>query len=158
MKQHIVPGAIAAAVAATVAGGGLYVAPKRVEQVQHSVMASKHAWPDLTDQQKRALADDFATFNRARPLKLLILCADGAACTDLAEDIDDAAELAHVDSALDRPVTPVGYGIGIFADAGNSEEAHAVAAAIGDVIGRAVEVKAGAADGYVMIVIGKHPQ
>lgn len=152
MKQHLIPGAIAAVVAASIAGGVAHYAP--VKQVVHSVNASKHAWPDLTDAQKADMVERLAPF---KGTKILILSAD-AASTDLAQDIDDAAELAGVDSALDRPMLPLGYGIGVQAEGGD-ERAAQLADALGAVTGAKVDIIRAktASSGYPLwVVIGKH--
>jgi hypothetical protein len=154
MKQHLIPGAIAAAVSAAIAGGVAHYAPVKVEHVQHSIMTSKHAWPDLTDVQKADLAARFGPLAGAR---ILILSAD-AASTDLAQDIDDAAEAAGVDSALDRPMLPLGYGIGVQAEEGDGN-GDALAVALAAVTGAKVGVIRAktSASGYPLwIVIGKH--
>jgi hypothetical protein len=154
MKEHVIPGAIAAVVASSIAGGIAYYAPAKVEQVQHAIMTSKHAWPDLTDGQKADLAARLAAF---KGTKILILSAD-AASTDLAQDIDDAAEVAGIDSALDRPMLPLGYGIGVQAEAGD-DKGDALAAAISAVTGFKAEVTSAktTSSGYPLwIVIGKH--
>jgi hypothetical protein len=154
MREHLISGAIAIAVAASVSGGIAHYAPAKVQQVLHSVNASKHAWPDLTDAQKTELAGKLAALNGT---KILILSAD-AASTDLAQDIDDACEQAGVDSALDRPMLPLGYGIGIQAEAGD-DKADALAAALATVTGAEVKVTTAktASSGYMLwIVIGKH--
>jgi hypothetical protein len=158
MKEHIIPGGIAAAVAAAVAGGGVYVSPKRIEQVQHSIMTSKHAWPDLTDAQKAELA---ARLKAMAPIKFEIVSAD-ASSVDLAQDLDDAAEDAGagVESVLDRPASPLGYGIGVQGEAGDTK-VDELAAALKAVTGREVAVIRGptASSGYPLwILIGKEPR
>jgi hypothetical protein len=152
MKEHVIPGTIAAVIAAAIAGGVSKYAPVKVEQVQHSIMTSKHAWPDLTDKQKSDLA---AALPKGG--KLLILSAD-AASTDLAQDIDDAAELAGVESALDRPALPLGYGIGVQCEDGDPSGA-VLAAALGHIMGVQVDLihATTKGSGYPLwVVIGKH--
>jgi hypothetical protein len=152
MKQHVIPGAIAAVVAASIAGGVAHYAP--VQQVVHSIAVSKHAWMDLSDPQKADLAARLAPL---KGMKILILSAD-AASTDLAQDIDDAAEAAGVDSALDRPMLPLGYGIGVQAEEGDGH-ADELAAALAAVMGAKVDViraKTGTSGYPLWIVIGKH--
>lgn len=155
MKQHLIPAAIAAAVA----GGVLYLAPKRIEQpIVHSIMTSKHAWPDLTDAQKAALA---VRLKALAPIAFEIVSAD-AASVDLAQDIDDAAEDAGdgVSSVLDRPAAPLGYGLGVQGEPGDAK-ADALAAALREVTGAEVNVLRGptAASGYPLwILIGKAPR
>ena len=80
------------------------------KQITHAVNASKHAWPDLTDDEKAALAEVLKTVPKT--VKFDIICND-AGCNDLAMDIDDAMEKAGLDSFLDRSLGPLGYGIDI---------------------------------------------
>jgi hypothetical protein len=126
MKAHLTHGAIAAAIAGSMIVGGDVVAPRHITQVTHSVQASKHAWPDLSGAEVDALAAALAPL---KGKKVIILCGD-AACTDLAQDIDDAMETAGVDSLLDRPALPLGYGIGVAATNEARESAVTLAAAI----------------------------
>jgi hypothetical protein len=168
---------LAAAIACVISAGAYTFMPPReithrvTEQVNHTVNASKHAWPDLTDAQKVGLAGSLKLISAGRgdsgdavsggaaPLKLAIICGDGA-CTDLAQDIDDAAELAGVDSVLDRPFSALGYGVGVQAEAGDAR-GPALAAVLSDVIGGPVAATIGSTrmSGYpVWIVIGKHPK
>lgn len=152
MKQHLVPGAIAAAVAASIAGGAAHFAP--VKQVTHSIAVSKHAWADLTDPQKVDLAARLAPLKGS---KVLILSAD-ASSVDLGQDIDDACEAAGVDSALDRPMLPLGYGIGVQAEEGDGN-AELLAGALAAVTGAKVDVIRAktTSSGYPLwVVIGKH--
>lgn len=160
MKQHLIPGAIAAAVAAAVAGGDHLAAPRveqRVEQVTHEIAASKHAWPDLTDAQKSALARVLAAVPKG--VRFDIVCND-AGCYDLAADIDDAMEAAGLDSGLDRSTGPLGYGIGIQVNADEMAAAEAAAAALRQATGLDLKVsiapKGANPPGYVTILIGKH--
>lgn len=157
MKDHIIHGAIAAVVAASIAGGIAHYAP--VKQVAHSVQASKHAWPDLTDDEKAAIA---AVLKTVPPgVKFDIVCNDGA-CTDLALDIDDALETAGLDSSLDRSLGPLGYGVGIQVNEADLEAAQAAARALrSGTQGRldlAVAIAPPNANppGYVTIMIGKY--
>jgi hypothetical protein len=146
MKQHITAAAIAAAVAGAI---GLSQ-PAKVTQAIH---ASKHAWPDLTDAQKAALSSALGPLGGR--IKIDIVCND-AACSDLAQDIDDACEAAGVDSVLDRAIGPLGYGIGLQAGQAEKTAAESVAAALKAVGIDAPIVPGKSAPGYVAIVIGKH--
>lgn len=161
-KQHITHGAIAAAVASAISGGAVYVKPPA--QIVHSVNASKHAWPDLTTAQKLAMAGrlrsafpQFATTPSTGP-KIDIVCGDGA-CTDLAQDIDDACEDAGIDSALDRPVLQIGYGIYV---QGDDDAANAALAAIlHEAAGLDVKILKGSTNvpgTPLLIIIGKAPR
>lgn len=154
MRQHFIPAAIAAVVAATIAGGVGHFAP--IKQVVHSINASKHAWADLTDPQKTDLAARLAPL---KGVKIEVLSAD-AASVDLAQDIDDACEDAGIESVLDRPFTPVPYGIFIQAEPGDTR-AETLAGALRAVMALDVKVVTGktAASGYPLwIVIGKAPR
>jgi hypothetical protein len=146
LRHHL----IAATVAASISAAVIVFAP--IKQVVHTVNASKHAWIDLTDAQK---ADLTARLSTIPGLKLDIVCGDGA-CTDLAEDIDDAAEKAGVESILDHPVTPLGYGIGVKADQGD-DRAQRVAAALSAATSGALQPVLGVdrTYGYAIIYIGK---
>lgn len=151
MKQHIVSGVVAAAIA-----GGVAVAkPPKVTQVTHSIAVSKHAWPDLTDAQKTELSRRLGEIGKS----IAILCGD-AACTDLAQDIDDAAEDAKINSILDRPASPLGYGLGVQSDAFGKSAAEALASALRDVTGLQVEVATGMTlpQYPLFVLIGKHPR
>ena len=150
MKAHFLHGCIAAAVAAVVSAAAASIMPAK--QLVTRVAALEHAWPGLTAAQKGELSSGL----KAIPaLKLDIVCGD-ASCDDLAEDIDDAAEKAGVQSILDHPVSPLGYGIGVKADS------LALAQRVADAISKATagEFKPIAATdrtfGYAIIFIGKH--
>lgn len=145
---------IAAAVAAIVSGAAIEFSPSK--QIAHTVNASKHAWPDLTDAQKTDLAARLAPLKGA---KIEILSAD-AASVDLAQDIDDVCEDAGIDSVLDRPFTPVPYGIFVQAEPGDAR-AETLAGALRAVMAMDIKVVAGktAASGRPLwIVIGKAPR
>ncbi len=153
-KDHFIHGSIAAVVGAAVAGGAVYVIPKHVEQVTHEIAISKHAWPDLTDAQKDGLSTRLAGLKGER---VIVMAAD-AAGTDLAEDIDDAMEKAGVDSAIDRPALPLGYGIGVVAEDAKLAKADELAASLHAVTDLTVSRTAGKSlGGVIIVVIGKHP-
>jgi hypothetical protein len=149
---HALTGAI---VAVAVCGVSLaFYGPK---QITHSVYASKHAWPDLSEAEKAELA------SRLKPIagKLDIVCGD-AGCSDLAADIDDAAEKAGVESVLDRPIGPLGYGLGVRADKGD-DRAQRVADALKAATGGRLRPVVGTIEpqnmplpGYAQIFIGKN--
>lgn len=156
MRDHFIHGSIAAVVAAAIAGGVTHFAP--VSQIVHSIQASKHAWPDLTDAQKADLA---RRLKALAPLKFEIVSAD-AASVDLAQDIDDAVEDAGtgVESVLDRPALPLPYGLYVQGEEGD-DKADALAAALTAVIGiEAKVVRASTAgSGYPLwVLIGKAPR
>jgi hypothetical protein len=152
-RQHLDHVLIAAAVAAIVSGTLIEFSP--IKQVVHSINASKHAWSDLTDAQKADLAHRLAEIPG---VKLDVICGDGA-CTDLAQDIDDAAETAGIESLLDHPVSALGYGIGVKADQGDDrgrKVADALTAATNGELKPAIATDR--TYGYVAIFIGKAPQ
>jgi len=155
MRQHL----ISVAIAAAVAGGIAAYAPAQKVTRDHIVIApSKHAWPDLTDGQKAALA---ATL-RQKPFsaKIDIVCND-AGCSDLATDIDDAAEDAGIESQLDKAIGPLGYGIGVQANEFDKAAAQALIAALDEATGGALKAQLVAGKspaGYVTLLIGKHPR
>lgn len=154
MKQHLISGAVAAAVASA----AVQLTPAKITQVTHEIAVSKHAWPDLTDSQKAALVAAW----KAKPpgVKIDIVCND-AACSDLADDIDDAAEDAGVSSVLDKAIGPLGYGIGVQANKFDKSAAEALAAALSEASGGTLKVKlveGKSAPGFVSLLIGKHPR
>jgi hypothetical protein len=152
-RQQLDHALIAAAVAATVSFAAIEFSP--IRQIAHTVNASKHAWTDLTTAQK----EDLSRRLKAIPgLKLDIVSSD-AASTDLAQDIDDAAEMAGVASLLDRPIVPLGYGIGIEADEGDDRGRKVADALTASTSGELKPVlKTDRTYGYVVIAIGKAPQ
>lgn len=129
------------------------------KQVNHTVNASKHAWPDLTDGEKAALAEVLKTVPKS--VKFDIICND-AACNDLAMDIDDAMEKAGLESFLDRSLGPLGYGIDILVNAFDMETAKAASAALKKATGGRLDLAVSEAPkdtnppGYVTIRIGKY--
>ena len=159
MKQHVIPGAIAAAVSATVVGGGWLMAPKPqvTHQVTHVAAASKHTWPGFSEAVRAAIVRDLG--DHLKGAKVIIVCQDGS-CTDLAQDIDDALEDAKAESVLDRPAFPLGYGIGITADPDPivRGKAHILATALEIRAGLKVPVAEGRKDGYIVLAIGKRPR
>lgn len=88
---------------------------------------AKHAWPDLTDKEKKALAGVLKTLPAG--IKFDIVC-NLASCDDLAEDIDDSIEKAGFDSLLDHTIGPLGYGIAIQVNPADHDAALKAAAAI----------------------------
>lgn len=156
MKQHAIPAAIAAAISVAVPFA-LPQAP--VNQIVHSVNASKHAWPDLSDAEKTALAEGVAWLKGA---EVAILC-DGADCRDLQTDIDDAFEDAGVVSTRDRSVMPLGYGMAVVAEQDDPRAPRLAAAlqlASGGRLSVAVAYRGDASkqDRGLLIMIGKKPR
>lgn len=151
MNTHVAHALIAAMVAAVVSATAVKVMP--APQVANKTAALGHAWPGLSGEQKDKLA---AAFKQISGLKLDIVCAD-ASCSDLAEDVDDAAEKAGVNSQLDHAVFPLGYGMGVKADEGD-DRARQVADAITTASGGALKpvVATDRMSGWVAIFIGKY--
>jgi hypothetical protein len=119
----------------------------------------KHAWPDLTESEKAALAAVLKTLPKST--KFDIVCND-AACIDLAMDIDDAMEAAGLESVLDHSLGPLGYGIAVQVNAADRPAAETAIAALKEASGGRLDLPlaesaAGASPpGYVTIVIGKY--
>lgn len=155
MKQHVISGAVAAAVAASISVAN----PPKVTVVTKSVYVSKHAWPALSDADKSALADALKAIPNG--VKFDIVC-NNAACNDLAMDIDDAMEMAGLDSVLDHAIGPLGYGIAVQASAFDKDKAQQAAGALKKATNGRLDVPVTEAAkntvpaGYVSIVIGKY--
>ena len=158
MREHLVHGSIAAVIAVAVTAGGLAYVPRTVTNVTRSIETSKHAWPDLSDQEKAAITAVAKTLPKGT--KFDIVCND-AGCSDLAADIDDAFEDAGIDSVLDRSLGPVGYGIGIQVNEADRPTAEKAVAMLKEASGGRLDppiVNGSSAPGYVTIIIGKHPR
>lgn len=121
--------------------------------------AAKHEWPDLSRREKAALAAVLEAVPKG--IKFDIAC-NTASCDVLAEDIDDALEAAGFESALDRSLGPLGYGIAIQVNEADRAAAEAAIAALKKATGGRLElplmIAASNANppGYVTIVIGKY--
>lgn len=156
--KHGAPAVIAALVAGTISATSPPPTKEKIieKPVQVTVATSKHAWPDLSDAQKEALAARLGWLSGS---KVMIFC-DGADCRDLQTDLDDAFEDAKVNSERAIPVNPLGYGIAVVY-AGERERADRLASDISTAsegrVSPKVEANASAADG-LMIVIGKRPR
>jgi hypothetical protein len=128
-------------------------------EVARQGRAGKHAWPDLTEDEKAALTGVLKTLPKST--KFDIVCND-AACIDLAMDIDDAMEAAGLVSVLDRSLGPLGYGIAVQVNAAERPTAETAIAALKRATGGRLdlpltEAATGATPpGYVTIVIGKY--
>lgn len=158
MKQHAIPAAVAAVIAAGTAGGieATRTAPVIPAPIVHAINASKHAWPDLSEAEKIALANTLAWLKGG---KVIILC-DGADCRDLQTDIDDAMEDAGVVSTRDRPMVPLGYGIAVVSGPGDGR-APRLAAALKAATGGRLDPKTEAHDSakdVLIVAIGKRPR
>lgn len=161
LKHHLISGFVSAVIAAIfVVSGGYFVYNHAPRETVRVVATGRGAWPGLSGEQRDEMAIGLHNVpaGHLNSLQLLVLCNDGS-CTELAHDIDDAAEDAGVDSALDRSFTPLGYGVGII----ESEEVHvqsdAVAALLGSVLGLKVDRRSQADTAHhVIIAIGKRPR
>lgn len=157
MKQHLISGTIAAVISAAIAGGTAYYVPKQVEWVEYT-SAAKHAWPALTDEEKTAFTAIAKGF--PKDVKFDIVCND-AGCSDLAADIDDAFEDAGIESALDKAIGPLGYGIGVQVNEFDRPAAEAAIAAVDRATDGRLKPTIVTGDSpphYVTILIGKRPR
>src|SRR4029077_685290 len=163
MKETLIHGAIATAIAGSITTGALHYVPREVHQVTHSIAISKHAWPDLSSDEVIALGEALATL---KDTKIVIMTND-AAGADLAEDIDDAVELADrncscgISSVLDHAVIPFGYGMGIIGETADKARADKLAAALVSATnGRLAPIidlsPSNKTYGNLLIAIGKH--
>lgn len=150
MKHLAVSGAIAAVISAS----ALLIPHKTTHEVTH-VSASRHVWPTISSAARNALVSDL----RGKiTTKLIIVCGDGS-CTELAQDLDDVFEDLKLDSTLDRPAFPLGYGIGITTDEAFKVQAQTISAALKARTGLEVPVIDGSLkDGYIVLAIGKRPR
>lgn len=115
----------------------------------------KHAWPALTGEQKDALTE--AARSMPKGTKFDIVCND-ASCSELASDIDDALEGAHIDSGLDHAAGPLGYGIGLTVNDFDRPAAEKAIAIFKKATGIDLPILPGSsAPGYISIIIGKRP-
>ena len=143
------------------AGIGSFAAQRatfKQEVTTNSVYASKHAWPDLSSEQKAALIEELKKL--PKDTKADIVCND-AGCSDLAADIDDAFEAAGFNSSIDRAIGPLGYGIGVQVNSEDRPAAETIIRSLNRVSAtkQDIEIVNGAsAKGYVTIIIGKHPK
>lgn len=156
MKQHLVAGAVALAVAS---GASYVMRPKTAPQpVAVTVSTSRFAWPDLGDAEVAALAARVKWLGKTR---VQIFC-DGADCRDLQTSLDNAFEDAGVVSERAIPFNPLGYGIAITYGVGNQDRAVRLADDIEKAsngrlslhVSLGVYVK----DDELLIAIGKQPR
>jgi hypothetical protein len=118
----------------------------------------KHAWPALTGEEKDAIAE--AARAMPKGTKFDIVCND-ASCSELASDIDDALEAAHIDSGLDHAAGPLGYGIGITVNEFDRPAAEKAIALLKKATDGRLDlpiISGSSPPGYVSIIIGKRPQ
>jgi len=155
--KHLILALMEAAVALGILLSFAHYGPVRVEQVTHSIAASKHAWQDLTDAEKVQLAD-LAKRDFPKGIKIDIVCND-AGCSDLAADLDDAFEDAGIESSLDKAIGPLGYGIGVAAGKFDENAAEVLINVISASTGLQPAMTSNkSAPGYVTILIGKKPR
>jgi hypothetical protein len=163
MRDHLIHGAIATAIAGTITTGALHYVPREVHQVTTSIAVSKHAWPDLSSDEVIALGDALAVL---KDTKIVIMTND-ATGADLAEDIDDAVELADrncscgISSVLDHAVVPFGYGVGVIGEPADKARADKLAGAlVSATAGRLAPIidlsPANKTYGNLIVAIGKH--
>jgi hypothetical protein len=131
--KHPVATALLAAAIGLVAGhvGGRLV-PAVKQTVTHVHLGPlKHAWPDLAHDQRDRLA---ASLPDLKGTRVEIYC-NGAACSDLAHDLDDTIQDAGATSSIERPWHSMGTGIGISPD---DARGQALARAIKEATGGAI--------------------
>lgn len=120
LKKHAAPAVVAALVGALAGAGSQHLMPtkERVveKQTQVRVFISKHAWPDLTQDETIALGENLKTVLKG--VNVTIFCNDST-CDSLAHDLDDAMQIADVGSTLERSVTPIGAGFSIVGPQGD---------------------------------------
>jgi hypothetical protein len=159
IKKHAATALIAALVGALAGAGAQHAMPgkERIveKQTQVTVAASKHAWPDLTQDETIAIGESLASLKDAT---VHIFCND-AACNDLAHDLDDAMEIAGANSTLDQSALPMGYGFSVITKEGD-DRGQAVAESIKAATAGRLSPDArhdASAQGAIVIAIGKHP-
>jgi hypothetical protein len=153
MKQHILAGAIAVLISlAGVAGVAGVVALEPLEIITR--VAQNDTWLRLTEPQKAVLSEML----KAIPgLKLKIQTSADCECAGLAQDIDEAARSADVESTI-KQLAQGRRGIGAVSDR-NGDDARAVADAIAAVTGGRLKPSSGLGDGKVqgtLLSIGKN--
>lgn len=157
IRNHAASVAIAAMVGLLAGAGGQYFMPGKeriVErQTQVTVAASKHAWPDLNQDETIAIGEGLSVLKDAH---VQIFCND-AACDDLAHDLDDAMQIAGANSSLDHSINPMGSGFAVLTAEGD-DRGRAVARAIKAATAGRLDPEAmhsASAAGAVQIAIGK---
>lgn len=156
LKQHGTAAGTAAIVAAGILAAIPQVKEKTIEKPVHvTVQASKHAWQDLSDDEKADLAGRI----KGLGVKVSIFC-DGGDCRDLQTDLDDAFEDAGVASERAIPVNPLGYGFAVLYGVGQYPAGSQLVAALkASTNGRLVpELKSGLDINGLVVAIGKRPR
>jgi hypothetical protein len=128
--RHI---AIASVLATALGAAGAHVATRvTLPRATHVHLGPlKHSWPDLSRDQLERLA---AALPYVKGTRVEIYC-NGAACSDLAHDLDDTIQDAGAESSIERSWHSMGSGIGISPDDARSQ---AVARAIKEATGGAI--------------------
>ena len=160
IKKHAAPAIVAAIVGALAGVGGQHVMPakQKIVQVPVRVAASKHAWPDLTQDETIAIGEKIAS--TLKGTNVSIFCNDSS-CDDLAHDLDDAMQIGDVGSTLERSAMPLGYGFSIVGPVGDArarEVADIIAGATGGKLKPDAKSASDVPPGSVLISIGSKPR
>lgn len=128
MRQHIIPGVIAATVAivtaCTISVGTISVMQKpRQLLMTNTGKQMPDAWGELSQPEIDALT---ATLKGIKPKEVAIFCASRN-CDDMALDFDNAFESAHWVSGIERPLVDSNTGVSVGPD---DEDGRTLAAAI----------------------------
>lgn len=109
VSKHITAAIVAVIFGALAGTGAQHFAPikDRVIEKQVRMAASKHAWPDLTQDETIAIGENLTA--TLKGMSVSIFCNDSA-CDELAHDLDDAMQIADVGSTLERSALPLGRG------------------------------------------------
>jgi hypothetical protein len=130
--RHI---AIASVVTAALAGGGAHVVTRSTlprPQATHVHLGPlKYAWPDLSHDQIDRLAAALSGVKGLKGARVEIYC-NGAACSDLAHDLDNTIQDAGANSSIERAWQSMGAGIGVSPD---DDRGRALARAIKEATG-----------------------
>jgi len=156
IRNNAASAAIAALVGLAAGAGGQHLMPgkERVveRQTQVTVAASKHAWPDLNQDETIAIGEALAPLKDAQ---ISIFCND-AACNDLAHDLDDAMQIASANSSLEHSVNAMGSGFAVLTAEGDDRGLLIASAIKAATAGRLdPEVRHSALTGTIQIAIGK---
>lgn len=159
MKQQLVSAVVAAVMALGVVAGVEVLRPPHVEHLfTYMAAPSPHAWPTLGKDEKAALTALARTWPKT--VKFDIVCND-AGCSELAADLDDVFEDAGLESAIDKAIGPLGYGIGVQVSEFDKPAAETAIAAIDEITSGRLKtsiVSDKSPAGYVTIMIGKRPR
>lgn len=129
IRNHAASAAIAALFGLLAGAGGQHLMPGKERIVERqtlvTVAASKHAWPDLNQDETIAIGEALSALKDAQ---VNIFCND-ASCDDLAHDLDDAMQIAGANSSLEHSVNAMGSGFAVLTAKGD-DRGGAVAGAI----------------------------